>query len=253
MLHVASMVSADHSKQGVETLTRHAFDSQSDTTSRNALRVLCNTLFLKRKRVKCSLTSAYEAKACAKLKNDNRDDEFLVSRLIFLTTYGTNINLNALIEKYQLSRHHSPESVQTTWSGCSPKHPLHLWIPCKNMALGETAKLLFNVSHFSPKHLGAFTAAVPHAVTLLRSHSVPSASAPLQPPFGLLVNALLNLDLEGEDVQLALYPKEAPNSSAERLVELLDLSMRIVLGPRARTVRLSPRRSYRQGLRQRAG
>ena len=30
----------------------------------------------------------YESKACAKLKNDSRDDEFLVSRIIFLTTYG---------------------------------------------------------------------------------------------------------------------------------------------------------------------
>ncbi|KAJ4296964.1 hypothetical protein N0V88_003880 [Collariella sp. IMI 366227] len=45
----------------------------------------------------------YEAKACAKLKNDSRDDEFLISRLILLTTYGTTINLATMIEKYQLA------------------------------------------------------------------------------------------------------------------------------------------------------
>ena len=35
----------------------------------------------------------YEGKACEKLKLDDRDYEFLCSRLLFLTTYGTSVDL----------------------------------------------------------------------------------------------------------------------------------------------------------------
>ena len=40
----------------------------------------------------------YDAKACSKLKDDDRDYEFLVSRMLFLTTYGTNAKLDELID-----------------------------------------------------------------------------------------------------------------------------------------------------------
>ena len=45
----------------------------------------------------------YDAKACSKLKDDDRDYEFLVSRMLFLTTYGTNAKLDELIDNHGLA------------------------------------------------------------------------------------------------------------------------------------------------------
>ncbi len=160
------------------------------------------------------------------MANDNRDDEFLVSRIIFLTTYGTNIKLAILVEKYHLAdtivqnlaRHAERLRLKTSATVANPMD---------EMALAETAKLLFNITHFSPKHVSAFTGAISPIATLLCEHSIPSPTAPLSPPFGLLVNALLNLDLASEDIQSALYSEEAPDALAKRLVELLDLSTQV--------------------------
>lgn len=44
----------------------------------------------------------YEMKLCQRLKNDNREDEFLVSRLIFLTTYGANLDFENMIDRLGL-------------------------------------------------------------------------------------------------------------------------------------------------------
>ncbi|OBT50330.1 hypothetical protein VE04_08987 [Pseudogymnoascus sp. 24MN13] len=73
-------------QEGIETLTRHAFNSPSFTTSRNALRCLANAL-----------------PPGLRLSNDNREDEFLVSRIIFLTTYGGNMDLENLIDNHHLA------------------------------------------------------------------------------------------------------------------------------------------------------
>lgn len=36
-------------------------------------------------------------------QNDDRNDEFLISRIIFLLTYKTTVNLTELIEKHELA------------------------------------------------------------------------------------------------------------------------------------------------------
>ena len=165
-----------------------------------------------------------EAKACSQLQNDHRDDEFLISRLIFLTTYGTNINLQKLIDDHKLassivanlSRH--AERSKTRGQTSSQVDPM------EEMALVETLKLVFNVTRFCSQRIDAFAPAVPHIVTLLRSLDIPSPQKPLEPPFGTLVNALMNLHLHGNVAQSSLYPADQPAVFAERLVELLDLS-----------------------------
>jgi hypothetical protein len=166
----------------------------------------------------------YEAKACNKLKNDNRDDEFLISRLIFLTTYNTTVSLTTLIDQYHLadnivqnlSRHAKRISAKDTKAKVDPM---------EDMALVETLKLLFNVTHFAPDHVSAFAPAIPHIVTILTKHDLPLPSAPLAPPFGQLVNALINLKLDDKDVQSSLYPKSEPKAVADRLVQLLDMAL----------------------------
>lgn len=212
--------------KGIETLTRHAFNSPSNTTCRNALRVLCNAMFLRPATRQMFVDLGYEAKACNKLKNDNRDDEFLVSRLIFLTTYDTTINLTSLIDQ-----HHLADTIVQNLA----RHAKHLSAfnkgskakvdPMEGMALAETLKLLFNVTHFTPDRVSAFTAAIPHIITILTKHELPAPNTPLAPPFGPLVNAFINLKLDEKEVQSSLYPKNEPTSVADRLIHLLDLAM----------------------------
>ncbi|OTB01225.1 hypothetical protein M426DRAFT_221857 [Hypoxylon sp. CI-4A] len=207
-------------KKGIETLTRHAFDSSSSTTSQNALRVLCNALLLKEETRQIFVDLGYEAKACDKLKNDNRDDEFLVSRVLFLTTYGTNMNLIDLIDKHHLAdaiiknleRHAKRRTASSSANSA-----------IEDMALSQTLQLLFNVAHYCNDRVSSFTAAIPHIVTVLCKGSF-STSNPLDPPIGPLVNALYNLDIGAKDIQSTLFPNNNSDVFPKRLIDLLSKS-----------------------------
>ncbi|KAI2640968.1 guanine nucleotide exchange factor [Xylaria nigripes] len=209
--------------KGIEMLTRHAFNSPSSATSRNAMRCLCNALLLKPECRQMFVDLGYEAKVCNKLKNDSRDDEFLVSRILFLTTYGTNTKLGDLIDKYHLAdsivknlerhaRHHNEGKPSTD--------------PMEDMALTETLKLMFNTTHYCKDKASLFTPAIPHIVTILCKGTF-QVEKPLDPPTGSLVNALLNLILESKEVQSSLYPPAEPTMLSDRLVDLLSQSRKI--------------------------
>ncbi|KAK1782097.1 guanine nucleotide exchange factor [Copromyces sp. CBS 386.78] len=214
-------------KEGIETLTKHAFDSSSETTCRNALRVLCNSMLLKPETRQRFVDLGYESKACEKLKNDNWDDEFLATRVIFFSTYGTTIDLAKLIDEDHLA-----DSMVKNLSRHATRFSEHAKNktkadPVEVMALGETLRLLFNVTSKCPSKTDSFTAAVPHIVTLLLSLDIPpKGSPPLEAPLGPLVNAPMNLKLDDEETRKCLYPKDAPSSLAEKLIELLDLSLK---------------------------
>ncbi|KAK3341276.1 guanine nucleotide exchange factor [Lasiosphaeria hispida] len=211
-------------KKGIETLTRHAFNEPSSATSRNALRVLCNALLLKPETRQLFVSLGQEGKACSQLRNDSRDDEFLVARLLLLTTYGTNTNLVKLVDEHHLgdgiienlSRHASRIS-ETTVSKARAD-------PMEEMALLETLKLLFNVTKLCPERVDSFTPAISPLVTLLCKLNISSTRTPLDPPLGSVINALMNLNLDGEDAKASLYPKSEPTSVAEKLVNLLDIA-----------------------------
>jgi hypothetical protein len=147
--------------------------------------------------------------------------------LILLTTYGTTINLPDLIEKHglaaaiaqNLSRHAARVSAQSVAATTTD--------PMEEMALAETLKLLFNVTNFAKDHVSFFDPALKHIATILCNHALlQTTKTPLDPPFGLLINALLNLDLTTPTAQSALYPAAEPARIAGRLIQLLDLSMK---------------------------
>lgn len=209
-------------KDGIKTLTRHAFESSSPTTSRNALKVLANAMVLNPAARQYFVDFGCEAKACDKLSKGNWEDEFLLSRIIFLTTYGTSVKLPDLIEE-----HHLAEGVVKNLekhaklgddnSGKAVADPM------EGMALSETAKLLFNVSHFCFDKRDAFNGAIPHIATLLCELEFLPTKA-LEAPFGQLVNALLNLDLASKDAAPSLFPDDDPNVVVARLIKLLELA-----------------------------
>ncbi|KAK0748010.1 guanine nucleotide exchange factor [Apiosordaria backusii] len=220
-------------KEGIKTLVRHAFDSSSVNTSRGALRILCNALLLKPETRQRFVDTGYAAKASEKLKNDNSDDEFLVSRLLLISTYNTNIDLPNLISQHDLAdsivRHleRHAKRLSSSPAGRATANPMD------QMALEETLKLLFNVGQFCPNHLASFERAIPHIITILCSLDLPSPQnkAPLGPPFGPAVNAVLNLDLSTTTAKKYLYPTTSPSSFSDRLIKLLSLSIKAYKNP----------------------
>lgn len=213
-------------KEGIEVLTRHAFNSPSLTTSRNALRCLANALLLRADTRQMFVDLRYEQKACNKLKNDSRDDEFLVSRIIFLTTYDSNVNIENLIDQYHLAENICVNISRHARQYVTKQKKVKELDPMEDMALIETLKLMFNVTHFCPQRTAAFSTALPHILTLLTKRAV-SSSKPLEPPIGSLVNALMNVPFAQKDSLAQLFPKGAPNINVDRLHEILEKSIKV--------------------------
>ncbi|KFZ17134.1 hypothetical protein V501_01881 [Pseudogymnoascus sp. VKM F-4519 (FW-2642)] len=238
-------------KEGIETLTRHAFNSPSFTTSRNALRCLANAMLLNPSARAWFVELHYEIKACQRLKNDNCEDELLVSRIIFLTTYSGNVDVKNLIDNHHLAdninhniaRHakqydevqkiEKKEGDRSSNSSVKEKEKSKDKAkrnykvdssepgPMEDMSLVETLKLLFNMTHFCPQRSGAFSPAIPYILRLiLKRHVLPDQ--PMEPPMSQLVNSLINLELEPN--ASAFFPRSDPKTYVERMIVLLDLA-----------------------------
>lgn len=126
--------------QAIETLSRHSFEGNSLTTSREALRCLANTFLLQPPTRQLFVDGGYATKATERLKVgaaskilaearntglmmgqvDNRDDEFLISRILFLMTYDTTLDFDQLNAEHQLAD--SINKVRTP--SCSRCHRL---------------------------------------------------------------------------------------------------------------------------------
>lgn len=220
---VCEHVKAETQNQGIRTLVRHAFDTQTLSTSHNALRCLANAMLIKAEARQIFVDLEYEAKACAQLKRDTWDDEFLVGRVIFLTTYGTNVDLAKLIDEYGLAETVISKLANHAKLATTPRK--EKVDQMQDMSLAETLKLMFNVTHFCKAKADAFTPAVTPVITLITKREI-LPSQPLDGPFSPLVNALVNLNLDSPEAKAALYPDTAPNSVVERLLHLLDLSLK---------------------------
>lgn len=204
-------------------LLRHAFYNPSSETARAALRVLANAMLLKPETRQLFVDLGFAPRACSELKVDNWDNEFLISRVLFIATYGTTIDLVDLIENHHLADH-ILDNLNRHAKILSNKAKAKA-DATEEMALGEILKLMFNVTHFCKDKVLCFIPAVPHVVALLWKQDIPDAN-PLDSPFGPLVNALYNLDFEADKSRAALYPKGEPTKVSSRLVSLLDLSMK---------------------------
>ncbi|KAM0329153.1 hypothetical protein ACHAQA_004449 [Verticillium albo-atrum] len=216
--------------QGIKTLATYAFESQSRATARGALKVLANSMLLVPDTRREFLTLGHEGTACKHLREEGPkswEDAFLLSRVLLLSTYAPNIDLPVLINDHDLAgaiianlaRH--AEFMREASSGTAD--------PLEDMAVNETLRLLFNVTHFAPLRKSHFTPAIPLIVTLLWKQDI-NPNKPLDPPFNSLINALLNLDFEDPEVQSSLCPQapedsDQPSRVAARLVSLLDLSL----------------------------
>ncbi|KAH0402138.1 hypothetical protein KCU89_g3452, partial [Aureobasidium melanogenum] len=90
-------------KKGIATLCEYGFDVAELEVSQEALRCLANAMLLQEAPRQHLLDLGYGGKAAQRLRNDDRNDEFLISRIIFLLTYKTTVDLVELVEKHELA------------------------------------------------------------------------------------------------------------------------------------------------------
>lgn len=212
------------SEKGSSMLLQYAFESDSRDTSNGALRVLANAMLLNKSVRQRFVSKGYAPKACDKLETDSWDAEFLLSRIIFLTTYETSVNLSELLGQHHLAQRITDNLARH--AELVAKESKEKTDPMEEMALVETAKLLFNVTHFSgEEHMASFTAAVPHLIALLWKHNLPEAK-PLDTGLSHLTNGLLNLDLSADNSKQALFPEADTTKVTNRFIEILDRAMR---------------------------
>ncbi|KAH8725108.1 guanine nucleotide exchange factor [Phaeosphaeriaceae sp. PMI808] len=216
-------------KNGIQTLCRYAFERKDIEASKEALRCLANALLLQIKTRQVLVDLGYGRHAAKKLKNDDSDYEFLASRLLFLTTYGANLDYPQLVHDNRLAdninaaitRHSKRYSKSSRQKSQEHVQPMEL------MALSEILKLLFNITHFHPDLSEHFSKSIPNIFKILVRRSIPSP--PLEAPTNFLVNALLNLDLDDTKGQQqnffgqnTVFPRFDQACNATHLITILD-------------------------------
>lgn len=213
-------------------LSKYGFDQdkRASAASREALRCLANAFLLDEECRQTFVNVGYAPKAAERLKADDRDDEFLVSRMLFLLTYNTKLDFEPLIKQHglassinqQLSRHAKIFSSKTGRRKSDTNS-------MQDQALVETSKLMFNITYYYPDLVPEFTPAIESLISLVMNHPLPNP--PLQPPITYLLNALLNLELGAADKKTPLgpaprssplFPYSSPESVADRLCSILN-------------------------------
>lgn len=190
------------------------------------------------------IDQGFARRACRELKGENFDDEFLNSRILLLSTYETIIDIEELIDRHhlaeyiveKLNRHAKDVSNKAVdilgrrAKGLSSKPKSKSRSkskddPMQGMALSETSKLLYVVSHICPDRVSALSTAVPHLVFIFLKHPVPEPK-PLDGSFKALISAFTDLDFGAEKSKAALYPKGDTSKVADKLVDVLDRAVR---------------------------
>ncbi|KAF2020789.1 hypothetical protein BU24DRAFT_416470 [Aaosphaeria arxii CBS 175.79] len=215
-------------EDGLRTLSTYA-ERDDDEVSQEALRCMANALLLQPHTRQILVNLGYGPKAAEKMKSESMDDEFLISRILFLMTYDTDLDYSLLVDQHQLA-----DSINTAlhrhakrYSKSVRRLSQHHTQPMELMALSETLKLLFNITHFYPDLSEHFSKSIPNIFKILVRRAIPSP--PLKPPVNYLVNALINLDLEdkkGQQLKFlgmnAVFPKFDSKCNAEQLIDILD-------------------------------
>ncbi|KAL6712220.1 hypothetical protein ACN47E_000097 [Coniothyrium glycines] len=211
-----------YAQDGLRTLSRYAFEGDTTAVSQEALRCIANALLLVPEARQTLVDLGNGPHAAKKLESGSIDDEFLLSRILFLTTYNTTLDFAQLIQEHKLADNvnaaiarHADRYSEPRQASKEHTQPMEL------MALSETLKLIFNITHFHTALSPAFSSSIPHVFKILLRRSIPNP--PLDAPFNNLINVLLNLDLDNNTP--AVFPPSDPTINATHLTTLLDRSI----------------------------
>lgn len=159
----------------------------------------------------------------------------MIARILFLTTYDANLDYTELVNEYHLAdnintaiQRHADRYTQPRKQAQEHTAPMDL------MALSETLKLLFNITHFHPDVSQHFTTSIPNIFKILTRRDTPTK--PLDAPVSFLINALLNLVREegtgtaqqphDPELHAAVFPSLNPAGNVTHLITILDDSIR---------------------------
>ncbi|RKF71277.1 Synembryn-A [Golovinomyces cichoracearum] len=209
-------------EEGIKTLAGHAFNNFSPNVFKSASGCLANAMLLEAGTRQIFVGLGLATKACNFLNNENREYEFLMSRILFLTTYETDIDLEKLIETSKLAECVCVNINRHANRVAKQKEPIKLEL-FERMALIETLKLIFNLTYFCPQKSSAFSLALKDLLTLLAKLPV-LEERPLDPPIGSLVNAIINMDL-ATNVS-TFFPPLTPDLNIDICVDILNKSIR---------------------------
>ncbi|KAF1812105.1 hypothetical protein P152DRAFT_459060 [Eremomyces bilateralis CBS 781.70] len=203
-------------KDGITLLAAYGFERKNQ----EALRCLANAMFLKPQARKLFLDKGLAPTAIGLLKSRDFDDQFLISRILFLLTYESKTDFTSLDKDGILSdaiptdlRQHAQRYAEV---GRQPSDTA-----IEEMALCELLKLTFNLTHFHPSFVPSLSSSIPDLFDILRS--LQGLDPPMKPPANLAVNALLNLVGEGnEDQNSIIFPEDSPSLNSSTLLDLLQ-------------------------------
>lgn len=197
------------------------------------MRCLANAMLLNEGSRQTFIDLGYPGKAADRLQNDNRDDEFLASRIIFFATYTGKLDIASLINKHDLAGSiiKNLERAVSRLDSQSPDSN-----PITPMAFQETLKLIPNIVYYSPESTTSLQPALNPLATLLQKSPLPAPA--LQPPTTLMINALLNINppaskVEDASLREPLYPLSDPSSLTTRLVRILTTDFPSKLTPQS--------------------
>ncbi|KAG9783946.1 hypothetical protein KCU88_g2919, partial [Aureobasidium melanogenum] len=209
----ASNVSDIYDEDGVKVLGSYAFANHPPSVHQEAMRCIANALLLLPQTRSFALQAQLDQQAADALRTADVDEEFLLSRILFLLTLDPAIDLKTLISEHDLAKsivkhltRHAEENEKSKGQINQPAA----------MALQETLKLLFSATSAQTDKLSEFNPAVVEVLRLLNDMPVPSP--PLQPPINLLVNALANMEFD-ED---AMARTQDIESGVAKLITILE-------------------------------
>lgn len=166
-------------------------------------------------------------KMAEKLKSESSEDEFLLSRILFLFTYGTKVDFGKLVKDHGLAEHINKHIARHAKRYGSGLRRLSQANPMDDMALNETAKLMFNVTHFYPDLAISFSNSIPGLIQIMAKSKI--QTPPLDPPLSAVINALINLDLAEKSGHKfskdALFPVIDAKGNSEHLINILDAAI----------------------------
>ncbi|KAF2834996.1 hypothetical protein M501DRAFT_989194 [Patellaria atrata CBS 101060] len=207
-------------KRGISVLLRYAFDSASSTSNRSARRCLSNVLLLVPASRQHLADSEYVGHVVNAMKSEDLMDQLISARILFLCTFVTTFDFEALFEE-----HHISGIINTTLSrysefiGTGPSSSRHG--PSSIMAAcDEVLKLLYTLIAKHPSSEPLFSSSVTPVLKLFTSFSL--ASPPLQPPISSLINALSILPLPKQSDNASGFTDLFPESDSHIIVDRLD-------------------------------
>jgi hypothetical protein len=216
---------AIYCKHGVSLLGEYAF-AGATSNSREALRCLANALLLAPSLRQDFIDLEFVPKAAERLKSEDLDDEFLVSRIVLLLTYDTNLNQDELLRDFAVA-----ESINRRLlvhaRACMRDEETNLFTGMDLMALSETLKLLFNLSARQDNAI-LFQPAIQPILSILSGAKLPSRC--LDPPINFLINTLVNLDFSNYGSSETIKDKSLSQTDGRTLGDKLSHILEHSLG-----------------------